>query len=138
MRIGHILSYGDRTGISTASRYAGMKATCRCMSPELLLLELISVTAPCGQFFLLFSLCNGLKILEVQYLEILIAFYFITFSLFVQLGCDLEHSCRKSRSARNKYYLLVMKITVMAKELKFLSAAEHKKRSIKVPAINRI
>lgn len=137
MRIGCILYYRDCTGISTASGYVGMKAMCRCMSPKLFLLELISVIVPCYQFFLLFSLCHGLKILEVQYLEILIAFHFITFSLFVQLWCCLEHSCRK-RSALNKYYLLVTKMTVMAKELKFISTAEHKKLSIKVPEINRM
>lgn len=99
--------------------------------------ELISVTVPCDQFFLLFSLCDGLKIVEVKYLEILIAFYFITFSLFVQLWCYLENICRKSMCALNKYYLLVMKMTVMAKELKFTSTAECKKRSKKVQEINR-
>lgn len=100
--------------------------------------ELISRTVSHYHFFLLFSLCDDLKIVEVKYLEILIAFYFIIFSLFGQRWCYLENSCRKSMCALNKYYLLVMKMTVMAKEPKFTSTVECGKRSTKVQEINRI
>lgn len=100
--------------------------------------ELISMTVPHYYFFLLFLLCDGLKIVEEKYLEILIAFYLITFSLLGQLWCYWENSYRKSKCALNKYYLPVMKMTVMAKEPKFTSTAECKKRSIKVQEINRI
>lgn len=96
----------------------------------------ISMTVPCYQFVCLFfdlfllllvSLCNSLKIPEVKFLDI---FNFLTESHSVCLcnsNVTWRNSCRKSMSALNKYYLLVMKMTVMAKRLQFTSAAECKK-----------
>lgn len=60
-----------------------------------------------------FHACNGLKIPEVKFLKIL--FFTLSYSACL-CNCDvsLKNSCIRSMNAVNKYYLLVMKMTLIA------------------------